>query len=495
MLYNATDIAGAVIEAQRLINAGEGREALTLCQKTLKSPGAGEDPRLQAVYATSLSTVGLGAEARKALKKTLRKHPKLPDLHCVVGNTYLTEMEYLEAKRHFAKALELNPKHAMALRCMAGAMISLSEHDAALQLLEGAVRNGVSNLDIQIALTRVLYNSKRYDESIALVDQLIKVEGLSDQLRFPMLFTKADALRGAGRSDEAFAAYTEANRAVGVEHDIEAHAKGIDRLMEVWTPEAVAALPKSNRKSEQIVFIVGMPRSGTSLVEQIIASHPRAFGAGELRHMADIVTQIVGGTREITGGLFDLSRLSAKNIDNASAHYLSQVTSLAPGAERISDKMPGNYISLGLIGSILPNCKIIHCVRDARDTCLSCYFNYFRGKRITFAYDLEDLGSYFNDYWRMMKHWKSVLDVPIMDVVYEDLISDQEAQSRRLIDFIGLDWDDRCLEFYKTKRVTKTLSADQVNKPIYRSSMSRWKPFESHLEPLLKRLPADALRD
>jgi hypothetical protein len=193
--------------------------------------------------------------------------------------------------------------------------------------------------------------------------------------------------------------------------------------------------------------------------------------------------------------MLDLAPVTPDNLARAAAHFRERVRARAPGAQVVTDKMPANFLHLGLISIMLPGAKIVHCVRDARDTCVSCWFLDFVGRHNSFAYKLEDLGSHFAGYWRLMQHWKRVLPGAILDVQYEALTADQEAQTRRILDFAGLPWDERCLRFHETRREVKTLSLEQVKKPMYRSSVGRWRHYEKHLGPLLERLPADALFD
>ena len=349
--------------------------------------------------------------------------------------------------------------------------------------------------DLLIAHSRASVHVSRHEEGLRSAEAILGLPELPTDLRVQTLFSRAEFLARLGRHDEAFAGYEEANRATPRVYDARTNAEQTDEMIRVWTRERIGSIPVADRKAETAVFIVGMPRSGTSLVEQIIASHPMAFGAGELPIIQRIVGKLTGCEADPIAFVTDPLPLSKPNIENASKHYIKTTRAMAPGAERITDKMPDNFRALGLIDRLFPGARVIHCTRDPRDNCLSCYTLFFIGKENGFVYDLADLGSFFTDYWRLMKHWKSVLDIPILDVAYEDMIAEPEEQSRRLIEFLGLEWDERCLEFHKTRRVTKTLSENQVNKPIYKSSVARWKRYEAHLGPLIERLPTDAFRD
>jgi hypothetical protein len=235
------------------------------------------------------------------------------------------------------------------------------------------------------------------------------------------------------------------------------------------------------------VFIVGMVRSGTSLVEQILSSHPDVHGAGEL---PDII-QITNGLQDFLGASAPypecLSLLKQEHLDALAQHYLEHLKQISPDARRVVDKMPGNFMHLGLIEMLFPEARVIHCMRDPVDTCLSAYFQDF-SRSHPYAYDLSNLGAFYRAYLKVMAHWRKILRLPLFELQYEDLIANQEQVSRALIEFCGLEWDDRCLQFHETQRFVGTASYDQVNRPLYKQSVARWKRYERHLGPLLAAL-------
>lgn len=484
------EVAG-VGEAMRLVERGSYLQASTMCNQMLK-----KHPKVAAIWGVlSAAQIGMAdhAGARRSALKGLKLDPKSVDLRIRLGLTYAAEHRFGEAATEFERALQLRPGHTWATRSLADALLRLGRDDEAYAILRPHLAGDNVEPGLGLAFVRVCLRTKRYDEALGLAGAMIDAAGMPPRLRTELLFVCGELYAKSGMHDRAFEVYQLANASVGAAFDAQRNREGVDRVIEAWTPEALARLERPARKTDRFVFIVGMPRSGTSLVEQIIASHPLAFGCGELDYINNISAQITG-SRDGWSYLHQLDRLAPGTLDQAAQLYSKELRRLAPGADRVTDKMPGNAMQLGLIAAMLPQARVIHCVRDARDTCLSCYFHSFLGQGNSFTYDLANLGAYYADYWRLMQHWKSALDIPILDVVYEELISDQAAQSRRLIDFVGLGWDERCLEFHTTKRATKTLSADQVNRPIYTSSVDRWKPYEKHLGPLLERLPADALR-
>jgi hypothetical protein len=235
-------------------------------------------------------------------------------------------------------------------------------------------------------------------------------------------------------------------------------------------------------ESETPVFIVGMPRSGTTLVEQILASHPDTFGAGETRNIQRLVSQF-GRPGEYPECV---ARLDVNVARRLADEYVLELHRRSGGKARVTDKLPGNFHHLGLIATLFPRAQIIHCQRDPRDTCWSCYFHNFQ--EVTYNCDLETLGGYYREYERLMSHWKACLPVPIFEVHYEQLVEEPERIIRELIAFCGLKWNDDCLRFHETRRPVRTASNLQVRQPVYQHAVGRWRNYTRHLGTLLTAL-------
>ena len=261
---------------------------------------------------------------------------------------------------------------------------------------------------------------------------------------------------------------------------------------EAWRPltvteTLVARFDGAGYNSDLPIFILGMPRSGTTLVEQILASHPSIHGAGELKDLSGIAFGLphrLGSSQPFPECVAEVDAGRWRELGEA---YVQGIRKHAAGMERITDKMPSNYHFVGLIHLMLPSAQIIHCVRDPVDTCLSCYKTLFV-KTQEFSYDLTELGRHYRQYDRLMQHWKTVLPGRMLDVRYEDVVSDLEGVARRLVEFCGLEWNEACLEFYKTERPVRTASAVQVRRPIYQTSIEYWRRYERHLGPLFQAL-------
>jgi hypothetical protein len=248
-----------------------------------------------------------------------------------------------------------------------------------------------------------------------------------------------------------------------------------------FTRGLIEQLQECGSDSPRPMFVLGMPRSGSTLVEQVLASHPAITGGGELRFM-DVVLRNHAAMVE-GGKISSLLRLTCDQLPELAETYLSLIAPMAPQEQMVVDKMPGNFFHIGLIALMFPNAKIIHVKRNPMATCLSCYKQRFLEGH-AFSYDLDDLGRYYLAYLDLMEHWRQVLPGRVFEVEYEALTSDFEPQARRLIDYCGLEWDDACLKFHENKRAVRTASLAQVRKPIYTSSVSFWQNYERQLKPL-----------
>ncbi len=311
---------------------------------------------------------------------------------------------------------------------------------------------------------------------------------LSTDDRIYLLFTLGKAWLDAGDVERAFAHLDSGNRLKRstLNYDGALACERIAAIADSFTPQLLQKLSGGGHPSEAPVFVLGMPRSGTSLVEQILASHPEVHGAGELR----VLRPLVPGVQPSEGYPYPplypplLAQLSPADLTRLGREYESRAWVPGPGKRRVIDKMPANFLYAGFIHAILPNARIIHCRRDAMDTGLSCYIRVFGGD-IAFAYDLRELGLYYRHYETLMARWRAILPAErYIELRYEDVVADLEREARRLVAFCGLEWNDACLAFHQTQRVVRTASANEVRRPIYDSSVGRWRRYGRHLGPL-----------
>jgi hypothetical protein len=280
--------------------------------------------------------------------------------------------------------------------------------------------------------------------------------------------------------NRAFQNYKRANdllKPIAEPFDRDAYQRFVDTMIHEYTPGAVARVNRGASDSMKPVFVVGMPRSGTSLTEQIISSHPSAKGAGELEFWSHAAHEHEAAIRE--GALGETTR------NKLAEAYLRVLGANSGEALRVVDKAPVNSDYLGVIHSVFPNARVIYMQRDPIDTCLSCYFQKFV-LSLNFTMDLSDLADYYRQHRRLMAHWRAVLPPgTILDVPYEELVADQEGWSRKILDFLDLEWDQRVLDFHNTKRAVVTASFWQVRQKIYQNSVRRWRNYEKFIGPLL----------
>jgi hypothetical protein len=305
-------------------------------------------------------------------------------------------------------------------------------------------------------------------------------------------FALAKAYEDQRRFEQAFAHYSAGNasRRRRMDYDEPTTLHRLQRFAPAFDGQAMRRAPPRGASPDVPIFIVGMPRSGSTLVEQILASHACVFGGGELSYFADEADRLVKDEGADLGEI--VLAMTPADFAEIGARYRKKLRALAPDAPRIADKLPSNCQYLGLIRMALPDARIIHTRRDPVDTCLSCFAQTFSAG---FAYsnDLGDLGRYYRAYADLMAHWRRVLpEWSMLEVQYEDLVADFEPQARRILDYCGLDWDARCLDFHETRRPVITASAAQVRQPIYQSSSGRAKAYGPLLQPLLDAL-GDAL--
>jgi Flp pilus assembly protein TadD len=265
--------------------------------------------------------------------------------------------------------------------------------------------------------------------------------------------------------------------------DSDGYTRAIDRLIDTLDEAFYREAATSELDSERPIFVVGMPRSGTTLTEQILASHPRVAAGGEMSMLLKVSYQVGELSRSgkpYPEGLLTTGRVALRRMGR---RYLEQLDKVSSTADRVTDKLPFNFMHLGVIALLFPKARVIHCRRHPLDNCLSCYFTSF-ADQIRFANRLDTLGRYYLDYHRLMAHWQRVLPMEILDLPYEGLVDDTEGQVRRLLAHCGLEWDDTCLAFYNTQRGVRTPSRWQVRQPIYRGSVGRWRNYAEELAPL-----------
>ena len=429
-------------------------------------------------------------EAAAATERALALNPVSHDAVNLMGRVAFERGDLEAALAHYRRALSLKPDLADAYNNMGNVLKELGQlgeaREAYLQALD--LDPKVSGVYVNLA------DSKKFspgDPHLAAMEALAaQTDGLSktDRMQLDFALSKAYAdLKQHRRSFEHLLKGTAAKRA-SIVYDEPTALALFHRIEQVFTPQIIRAKGGGGDPTPVPIFVVGMPRSGTTLVEQILASHPMVHGAGELKTLNDVVLTVRDGDGNTIPYPELVPSLDPAAVRAIGARYLAMLREIAPHGERVTDKMPSNYYFVGLIHLALPNARIVHTMRDPIDTCISCFSKLFTAEQ-SHTYDLGELGRYYRRYERLMAHWRRVLPAGrMLDVRYEDVVADLDGQARRIIDYCGLPWDDRCLAFHRTDRPVRTASATQVRQPIYSSAVGRWKVYEEFLGPLLKEL-------
>jgi len=500
LLMERGDPDGAAVHLERAITvAPRAPEPRYLMARVCESQGRPDEAlqRLLAVTRQSpayvpahvragrlLAARGAQVDAARHYRRWVELEPENAGAHVELGQALIGVGELDGAGAALDRALALAPDDERALASKAGLLEHMGEVEAAWALLRPKVEAGSAGPDAVAVFASLAPRLDRVADALELLERRLRDDALSARAR-GILHFQAGRLWDRQRDyDRAFAHY-EAGNALGRKpFDRAAHAALIDGLIRAFGAASLARLPRASNRYRLPLFIVGMPRSGTTLVEQILASHPQAFGAGERPEITWYSVRLpamLGGGVPYPECIADVDRAT---LDTLAERFHDTLKGLAPGADRVTDKMPSNFLHVGLIGLLFPGARVIHMIRDARDTSLSCYFTAFSDAH-PYAQDLGDLGFYYREYERLMAHWREVQPLPMLDVRYEELVGDQEAQTRRIVEFAGLKWDDRCLRFHETERAVVTPSLDQVRRPMYKGSMERWRRYEAHLGPLL----------
>lgn len=333
------------------------------------------------------------------------------------------------------------------------------------------------------------------DALCAAAKRALEQEATPDSAKALIGYGLGKALDGQGDHDAAFAVIrcaNDARRRQAGAFDADAFERRIERLIDTFTMEFFEERAGFGVDSDLPVFIVGMPRSGTTLTEQILDRHPQMFGAGELTHLAELAAGLRQRFHLEASWPECAALLSEENIRENAHAYLAKLRARAPrGALRISDKSPLNFHHLGLAALLYPNARVVHCQRDPIDTCVSIYFENFRPNQ-TYATDLGELAAYYQGYERLMAHWRRVLPLPMLHLRYEETVVGLDERARALVDFMKAPWDARCLDFHASDRAVQTPSRWQVRRPIYTSSVGRWRRYRRHLTALENAFPESA---
>ena len=412
-------------------------------------------PELYSNLAHVLNELQKMGPAKKIAMEAVAKFPDNANLQLNMGAVHKFEGRLAEARECFEKSASLDPSKDEAWRNLAG------------------LKNFTDPNDPQIEAMR-----KR--ASVAALDSKA----------FPSIhFALGKALEDLELYDDAFAQYKKGNqkRRKQIQYQQKGFEEMVDQIIERMGEDYFAAPAPKSTTQERPILVVGMPRSGSTLIEQILASHPAVAGTGENPDLGNALSTLGKATKD---RIQACAEAEPDAIARVGRTYLDRLRHRAPDADRITDKFLLNFLHLGFLSKAVPGARFIHSRREAMDNAVACYKVLFTSN-LPFAYDLEDLGHFHVQLTRLMEHWNRFLGDKILTVDYEEMVRDQEGQSRRLLEFLDLPWDPACLNFFETQRTVHSASSTQVRQPIYQSSVEKWKSFEQHLDPL-KRALADA---
>ena len=499
LLIELDELDDAVINFQKAIeiNPGHGRaynglaNALTYLGETDKAIASYRkaieiDPGHKNAYNGLGNVLSDQAEIDEAIisyRKAIEIDPGHIEAYNGLGNALIIQGEIDKAITAYHKAIDLDPRHKDAYIGLGQALSDIGETSDAIASYRQAIEINPDNAEVYRSLSK---NKKfsEYDDDIHVMESLYANKGIADAPKMHLAFGLGKAYEDIGEYEKSMEFILQATglKRASIDYSISESEELFSNIKETFSLAFFSDRNGTGNPDETPIFILGLPRSGTSLVEQILASHPDVFGAGELNDLASL-TRIYGADDppgEFPSGIVDLDSAALKDLGK---EYIARIRLHSKDSEYVTDKMPHNFLYIGLIKAILPNAKIIHCTRDPMDNCLSLFKNYFSSAHY-YSYDLTELGQYYNLYLDLMQHWRENLSGFIYDQSYEALVADQESQIRQLLDYCHLPWDDACLEFHKTRRKVRTASNAQVRRPIYQDSVKLWKCYEKQLEPL-----------
>ncbi|NKB35297.1 MAG: tetratricopeptide repeat protein [Pseudomonadales bacterium] len=433
----------------------------------------------------ALQQLGDLEQAAANFDKSIQLNPKHAEAYIGLANVFFEMGMVVDSIAAYRKALVLKPNNPEAHKNLGRVLRVHGDTEAAISSLRKAVSLNPDYAEAHRILA-VAKKSVEYDDDVKAMEAAYRKNDLSDSQRMHLAFGLGKSYEDLGLFERAFEFYEVGNakKRETFDYSVESAAKMMEELKSIFTKDFSEKHKNAGINDDTPIFILGMPRSGNSLVEQIIASHKNVYGAGELNHVSRIAASIFNRSGELNFGK-NIRNASAEDFSQAGRKYIDLVSKNCDSEKFVTDKMPLNFLRIGIIKLMLPKSRIIHCCRDSRDTCWSIFKSYFPTEGNRYAYNLQELGNYYKLYNDLMNHWHKLFPNVIYDIHYENLVANQEEQSRSLLAYCGLDWDDSCLKFYETDRVVTTASATQVRSPMYKSSIQTWKKYEKWLTPLL----------
>ena len=476
---DATSFAAAFGLGAALFALGNLGEALAMLRRAVEIDG--QSAEAHAVLGRVLDRFARWEEAAAAFERSLTLRPADTQTLLELGGALSRLDRRGELRDWLAKAIAAEPQSAMLHGMLAGQLLAFGRLDDAVLAMDRMIALDPHNGRAHAFLSDMKTYTPRDPHLAALEDAARRGESGPAEDHCILRYALAKAYADVGRHAESFDLYLQANRLRRrmLDYDVAQTLSEFRRIESVFTPELMRKRRGAGAPSDRPVFIVGVMRSGTTLVEQMLTLHPRIYGLGERPDFRTAVSRPIQMFPE------QVAMLGAADLRRIGEDYLARAGAGARDAARITDKTLNNDVFVGLIHLVLPRARIVHVVRDAVDTCLSAFATNF-GAAYPYTTDLSDLGRYYRAQRRMMAHWRKLLPQDaFLEVRYEDIVADSEGQARRLLDFCGLDWDPAVLAFDRSARPVWTASAAQIRRPLYASSVGRWRPGVEVLRPLL----------
>ncbi|MEQ8850764.1 MAG: sulfotransferase [Phycisphaerales bacterium] len=445
---------------------------------------------LHALLAQAQEAMQYPSKAIIAINSALRLEPDNPGFHLVRGRLQMILSDVDAALASFDRVLELKPGDPETIGMKAEWLGIAQRFDEARDCMAPGLAEDPPVPEIVLAHAKMAERLDEEARSMELLNRTIEDPRVPMARRGHYHMQLGRLLDRAGRYEEAFEQFASGNAMLRESYDRAEVDRDVDLMIQAWSKNTYSKLARSGINSERPIFIVGVPRSGTTLVEQILSSHSQVSGVGEWRQLPDVVLHLfrtVRARREDEWRF--ITRFNERHLRDAARSYLSAGREIDDQAKRLTDKMLANFKHLGMISLMMPNARVIACWRDPYDTCLSCYFQNFAAG-VTYSRDLGDAAHHYTIVRRLMAHWEDLIPNPILNVTYEDLVADQENETRRLIKFAGLPWEDRCLEPHRNARITNTASSQQIRRPVYKTAVRRHERYAAHLGPIQEVLQA-----
>jgi len=458
-----------LIQAMNALAKGQAQDADSLCRAVLEKHK--NNDLAMAILAQVCNSTGKYDEGLQLINKAIAKNKKRADYHGLLADMLTTQGDFRGALQAYDKALKLNPNHHGVIAGKANTWLRLNEPEKALKLLVPMMSAGGEDVTIAIVYAKALIeNDTPHEAAQALLSHLPALRE-SVETRRTLYFILGKAMEKAKEYKSAFEAYAEGNTLSASDFNLNALVQRHNDIIESFPADGFFSMQTSGLEDSSLVFIVGMLRSGSTLTEQIIDAHPNGHGLGELETLPRMLRQM------------DWSTIDVEKLNTLSNQYLKETSGNSNASIQV-DKQLGNYQNIGYIKQLFPNAKIIHCTRNPMSMGLSCFSQKLPPYTNEWAGSLHSIGHFYNEYMRLMQHWQSILGDEMLEISYEELVANQEGTTKKILEFCNLEFDARCLEFWKTGRAVLTLSQDQVRKPMYDSSVVRHERFGKLLDPL-----------